>query len=488
MNRRWQWQWLWLWLLGLYGLSAWIGAEPVPSVPAPLTREAVLDSVAIHYPKIQAALAKQVQAEGKYLAAQGEFDPKFKQESLFWAAGYYDLRTVDNKVVKPLGPLAAEVFAGYRVAAGAFPVYYDRLETLSGGEFNFGLVFSLLRDRVIDPRRFKRQQAQWDLIGADYDLLATRLGVHHRAIKAYWYWLATGLKLAIYRELLVLSEWQRVALEKRLQAGQIASILLVENQQYVLKRRATVLEAKQDFTAAGIALSLYLRDAKGLPLVPDLQRLPRNFPAFAPDMVLTVADDQASMREQHPDLAALRLAQAKTEGERQLARNNLLPRLDVTLKAARDIGTGKESRHGNDVIVELAVEVPLGQRKARGEIAAAVARRQALADEQRLLAQQLEADIARLAELIRTERDMIALLQQEVAQAMALRAAEEVRFKEGASDYFLLNAREERTAESRVRLIDAWYRYYTALADYQAATVDIEALALDQPALGLDQP
>ncbi len=58
-------------------------------------------------------------------------------------------------------------------------------------------------------------------------------------------------------------------------------------------------------------------------------------------------------------------------------------------------------------------------------------------------------------------------------------AAERRRFEAGASDFFVVNLREEQAADAQVRRLDAAFRQIVANADLAAATVDLKALGLD---------
>ena len=64
-------------------------------------------------------------------------------------------------------------------------------------------------------------------------------------------------------------------------------------------------------------------------------------------------------------------------------------------------------------------------------------------------------------------------------RARELATAEQRRFGAGASDFFLVNTREETAADAAVRALDARYRNIVASADLAAASADLTALGLD---------
>jgi len=75
-------------------------------------------------------------------------------------------------------------------------------------------------------------------------------------------------------------------------------------------------------------------------------------------------------------------------------------------------------------------------------------------------------------------RELVALTGDEAEQAATMEQAERTRFEAGASDFFLVNLREERSADARIRHLDARLLYQLSVADLHAITIDREALGL----------
>ncbi|MBT8445676.1 MAG: multidrug transporter, partial [Gammaproteobacteria bacterium] len=72
----------------------------------------------------------------------------------------------------------------------------------------------------------------------------------------------------------------------------------------------------------------------------------------------------------------------------------------------------------------------------------------------------------------------VAITADEAVQAAVMEDAERRRFDAGASDFFLVNLREERSADARIRNLDSRLSYFTSLTDFHAATVDLEQLGI----------
>lgn len=453
----------------LIGVPAGLCAQP-------LTLGEVLTSARDHAPQVLEATAKLRAAEGRRQAAEGAFDVVFRGDAKGRLGGYYDGNSVSTTLAQPLRSAGGEVYAGYRVSDGRFPIYEDESYTNRLGELKVGVVFSLLRDRLIDERRFAVNQADAEIELARNEQLVVAIGVQRRAIEAYGNWVAAGLKLAIVRDLLVQAEARQDGLRRQVAQGHKAAILLTENEQSVLNRRTLVVQAEQALSVAATRLSLFLRDGNGAPLVPPAERLPSNLPP-AP----ALSDDARVLAAARPDLKSVDIRMQQARERLALTRNAALPRLDLVLETSRDfgaIGEGGPSRAGVEPKIGLKFSVPLQQRGAKGQRAA----NEAEIDAQQLRRRQLEEQIAVeldtiLADIAATRR-LSELAGAEQARAAELATAERRRFELRASDLFLLQVREDAAASARLRTIDASWREIQARADLAAAAADLPALGL----------
>ena len=464
--------------------------EPVEATRAPLTLFEVLAASAAHYPKILEALAKRSGAEGDALAARGAFDPVVAAEGRSRLSGFYDGQSVETTVKKRLKPLGATVYGGWRTSRGDFPVYEDYSFTNKGGEGKAGVILSLLRDRAIDPQRLALRNAALSVDAAEIDLLIARITVQHRAIAAYWRWAAAGRQLAIYEDLLALAEARQSGLEKEVRLGARARIFLTENAQNITRRRILATEARRDFQAAANALSLYYRDDIGAPVIPDQTLLPAKLfngileDAAEDPSLVRAAIDSASIAARRPEVAAIDIELARARNALIAAENELNPRLDFNYEIANDfgaIGIGGASRDGMENIVGLRFSAPFGRSAARGERRAAAAKIDALQQRARLAREEIAVELDNIRLDLDMAHQLAALAAQEAEQAHILEEAERRRFAGGASDFFLVNLREETAADAEIKRLDAELRRRLAAAALAAATVDLKRLGLATP-------
>jgi outer membrane protein TolC len=455
--------------------AAKTASKPAPK-PAPLLLDEVLASSRFYAPQVLEALARVRGAEGRLLSAEAAFDTVFSANAETRLTGYYDGRNLETRVTQPLEKWGGYAYGGYRVSGGAFPIYEDENYTSQLGEFKAGAVLALMRDRMIDDRRFARVQAEADLALADTDRLMVAIGVQARAIQAYNNWVFAGLRLKVYQELLKLAEDRQAGIKRQIDEGARPTILLTENEQNILRRKTLVVQSEQALGVAGTALSLYLRDADGNPIVPDVRRLPDT-----PSKPLPRPAQPRDLVMQRPDLRGIDIRLKAASQRLALDRNAFLPRLDLKVEASNDFGRtgfGGPSRNGLESKVGVTFTLPLQQSAARGRLAQTNAELDAFKARRRFLEDQIFADIEGLGIAVTNTDKLVGIAADEADRAATMAVAERRRFELGSSDFFLVNVREESAADARVRRLDAAFRQTVARADLAAATADLDALGL----------
>ena len=446
-----------------------------------LLQDEVLTASQTHFPSILEAMAKRRSAAGDLLASQGSFDLVFSADGLGWASGFYDGRYYEGKASRRFRTLGAEVYGGYAVSRGDFPIYQDEFFTNRQGKAKVGVIFNLLRDRAIDAQRFAERDARLALDVAELELLLTRIGVQQQALSAYWQWVKAGHRLAVYENLLKIAQERQEALRREVDSGARASIFLTENLQNILRRQTLVQAAQRDFRIAANDLGFYLRDADGAPAPPAAERLPplRDDQVHVEPRVL---GDLPRALADRPELRVLRTAAARADNRIALAENALQPKVEFKVEVGEAFGQsgeGGSSRDTTDTIVGLEFEVPLQRRAARGDLAAERADRDALGFATRQLVERIELEVGNIVVELEAAIELVNLASQEVAQATIMRNAEVKRFQSGASDFFLVNLREQFEADARIRFLAAELERRIAEAEYAAATVDLAALGLE---------
>ncbi|MEM9744676.1 MAG: TolC family protein [Pseudomonadota bacterium] len=467
-------------VLTLWFLTLMLSAPSVAEEQ--LLPEAVAESARTNFPKVVEALAKVAAAEGRATAAKGSFDLVFDAEGFNRTSGFYNGAAGSATISQPLGTWGAEVFSGYKLSNGIFPIYEDINFTNTGGQAKVGVLFSLLKNRAIDDRRFSVRDAELALRQQELELLLTRVGVQQRALAAYWKWVMAGRQLHVFEDLLELALSREAGLERQVEKGARARIFLTENQQNIMRRRNLVVGARRDYEIAANELSFYYRDARGLPIHPTIEQVPVDEAMESLKGLAALASDgvQAALAAR-PELATLRLAAERAQRSLELKRNALQPKLDFKVERMRPFGTiaeGGTSRDSQDTIVGFTFEVPLQRRKAKGDVATEAAKLQALSAETRLFESQIVVQIENLLVRLDVAQELLEIARSEVDLSDRMRRAEVTRFDSGASDFFLVNIREETAFNARVNYLKAALELHLARLVYDAATVDLPRLGL----------
>ena len=421
----------------------------------------VLQSVDAHDPRIRQAVERLRKAEGNTTSARGAFDPRLEGDGKLVTGAYYDLRSADVELRQPTTLWGSEIYAGYRVGLGVnerWPTYRDD-QTLSGGEVRAGIEVPIWRGGLIDPERAERARAMRLEEAAGEGLSVTKLDLELAAARAYWSWVSTGQNRGVARALLELAEQRDAQLRRRFEAGSIPEFDVVDNERILLERRAFLVAAERAFEKAAFALSLFLRDSNGQPVVADAMRVPEHL-AVEPIDGLAVDRAIQEVLMCHPELERARAELEAAEVDEDLTRNELAPELKAFFEYSRDLGQLTNTDFdftlpGNVFEAGVALSMPLLFREERGRAGAA---RAAVAEKQeamRFVADQLRARTRDAASAVEAAQERAELTEEVVDTAAELAEGERRRFEVGASNLIFVNLREQQAAMARMRYIDA---------------------------------
>jgi outer membrane protein TolC len=436
-----------------------------------VSEEAVIQSMSRHYPAVMAELENVEAASQAAIEAQGAFDFTLRSKADIRTKGFYDGRSVGLQAVKPFAPLNGEVYGGYRVSDGQYPSYEGKIDTLSRGEWNAGLNLSLWRNLGIDSRRLNQWNARLDVQGAEYDLAQTKLEVFRKGLEAYWRWVTATKVLSVYQRLLTIAQARNEALSQRVRKGDLADIYLEENQQYIVRRKAQLLQAERDWQTQTFELSLYLRDDNGQPMILTHEAVPSQRDEFFKITIDQMQEDVAYALNHHPLVQGVEVEMEKRNNVARLGQNLLQPKVDLSVEVSNDVGQGPNELEPMENRAMLQVEIPIERRKGRGKRDQARAEIRALEWQKQLLMDQIKAEFATLVQEMNLMAETIELTEKEMQLAMVLEDAEQERFDRGASDFFVVNLREQNTASAQIGNLKAKLEYEKTWAQYRALSM-----------------
>jgi len=454
------------------------GAPRVDDEPPgePLRLEEVRLSAEQRYPPFLATLELRNVAGGGVISAKGSFDLAINIDSRNYPLGFYDRFLQDVFFEQPIQRTGAKVFAGYRLAQGQWPTYYNYLNTRDGGAFVAGFEQPLLRNRKIDDKRAKLYQAEIERRKVEPTILKDRISLLKQASKAYWNWVAAGQAYAIYQDLLELTQAQLQALQIQAQPeiGRVALVDVIAFQSVLNKRHQQLISSWLDFQNASITLSFYLRDVRSMPMLPEPERLPVAFPEVDPPPGDRLDQDIAVALRLRPEIFSLLLEYEKARIDRALAENLLKPSMNFYLYNEQNVGNMdvdlEKDFRPNILEASIFFEVPLQRRFARGRVRSTDATLRRIAAQTQFARDEIQAEVqSAFAGLQAAYRGLVYYRQSEVI-ARQLAEAERQRLQvQAASPLLFYVVRQQQVLDAQVLRVLAEGKYFSAVADYRAA-------------------
>ncbi len=438
----------------------------------PISLAAVVKSVNSQYPPYLMALIERDIAAGRLRQAQGAFDLNFLSKGSFNPSGFYDGSSADFVFDQPLPFWGGNAFAGYRISSG-YLADYDKSRTQVDGELRMGLRLNLLRDGPIDSRRAALWKARLDQEIADPFIQRQRLDIVRTASRAYVNWLAMGLRLGVTENLRRIAQDRDDSIGQLVAAGQLAPIVKVDNERLVLSRELAVVQARRRFEAASIELSLFFRDALGQPIQVTRQHLPAQFPNVELLVKENLGPATKAAYRLRPELRRINLVAQKFGIDEKLAKNGLLPNLDLTATVSEDIGSSPyKDLNQTESMLGLEFKMPLPLNEANGRLEVVKAELARLDNDAKFTRERITAEILDGWSAISAAAEQIGQTRRNVELSEQLERGERERFEKGASDLLALQIREQAAFDARLLEVDARADFFRAKADFEAATAE----------------
>jgi outer membrane protein TolC len=178
-----------------------------------------------------------------------------------------------------------------------------------------------------------------------------------------------------------------------------------------------------------------------------------------------------------PEFKGLDAQRQQNDFELKLARNQILPRLDLRVFTARDYGVGDPKREETELKAGVRFEIPLLTRTQEGRIDFYEAKQRRIVFTETFLKERIRADVQDVLNALEIARKRVAVTAQEVQAARNLAEGERARFGLGDSNLIFVNLREQNAADAEVREIEALQDYQKAFVVFEAALARIHTRA-----------
>lgn len=439
--------------------------------PLPISLDELHAKIDRTHPLLRGAGAEKTIARGKMLKALGAFEPTLVNDTelerfISSSDSSRGTQTVgyNDTLVEALHPSGFKGSAGFRQAIGD-----ARIPDLSFGNGNqqviLGGYLPLLRGLMINPERAELQRSELANPLAEIKIAQTRQGLFLAAAHQFWEWVSAAKLLDIQKRAVAVAEARYKQVEERAKAGVIAPIDVTEAGQEVHRRREVAIAARRLLEQEQFKLSMFLWENSS-PTIPPIDRVPE-FPAARQALTVgEVTSHKLEAMKERPEVKELEVEARINNIDLALAKNNLLPSLDLEAAPARSpekFALGLGYRFG----VEL--RFPLLQRRSRGEVLQAQGQAERLVMAQQYRENQVLVDVDNALSAIERARERIEEASQALRLVEIVEEGERYRFSVGSSSVLFVNLRERNTIDSQSQVVRAKAEYYKALALYQWA-------------------
>jgi len=415
-----------------------------------LTFEQVKTSLNENFPKIVEQQEKLKSAESKLQKNQGAFDLSLNLKGKQYQEGYYDGQMRKVSLDKPLSFMNSNLSLGQKKGVGIIPVYNQEYATDDAGEFFIRFELSLLRYRSIDPVRFDMWSSRNQVEIEKLKMALKRQDVYINANLAYWKWFFYFHKKKLYEELVSLNKSRLDAVEKRVQKNDLAKIYLVESLQYLYAFEGELASVEGALSETQAKLKIYFQDLnqESLPLTVNFQE--EKLPIYGLQEINNVIANR-------PEIKINKILLQIQDFDISLAEQKMKPKLDLAFEHydARD----KKSPYLDETVVALSLQIPLETNLGKGDINRAQAEKRIIHAEREYFERELESVVNQLDARIRADAKIFEFARLESDSGKKLQNAEWIKFRGGASDFFLINTRDVNYAKARLKVLESYVDY-----------------------------
>lgn len=404
-------------------------------------------------------------AQAELLKSRGAFDPKVTvdwQNKEFGGSEYYDILNSTFKIPTWYG---IQVKAGFEQNQGKFLNPQNNVP--EDGLYSAGVSVPIgqglfINDRMADLKQAKIMQ---DLSEAQRDIRLNEL--LSDAVIAYLDWYLANREVDLFENFVGRAEIRFDGIKQSALAGDIPTIDTLEAGIIVQDRKLSLEQANLKLIKSRLKLSNFLWFEDNIPLelspLVDPEELDRN----SLDAVLgtNLLQLENFVLEDHPKIRALDFKIDQLEVNQRLKAEMLKPQLDLEYNFINERVGQFENFNTNDYKAGVFFKLPLFLRKERGNLKLAKIK----VNEAQL---DLDFESLQLQNKIQASRSEILsfitqlnTFQSIVKDNSSLLKAEERKFSFGESSVFLINSREVKLIDARLKEIKVFEKLLKSKAE-----------------------
>jgi len=405
------------------------------------------------------------ESEAKLMKARGAFDPKLEVDydrKKFKSIEYYDRLNASFKIPTWFG---VELKGNFEENTGDF--LNPQAFVPEDGLYSAGISVPVARGLLTNKRMAMLRQSRLYVKQAQADRQLLVNNILYDATVNYFNWLKTFNEKRLYEDFLTNAEMRFNGIKKSFEVGDKPAIDTLEARIALNNRKLNLEKSRIKFVKSSLELSNYLWLNDNTPIeiqdlvIPDVN----TFDTIDLTLNTSGLDIESFDIENHPKLQSLDYKFKSLNIEKRLKLNNLLPQIDLqynflsqTPEVARSFSTSAYKSGVN-------MSFPLFLRKERADLKLAKIKLQ----DTKFEIQNTKVSLKNKINAINQELDSY-ILQNDYTGTIVndyskMLSAEERKFFLGESSLFLVNSRESKLIDAKLKAIDIENSFFKTKAN-----------------------
>ncbi|WJJ97836.1 TolC family protein [Algibacter luteus] len=405
------------------------------------------------------------ESEAKLMKARGAFDPKLEVDfdrKTFKNTEYYDKLNASFKIPTWFG---IELKGNFEENTGDF--LNPEAFVPEDGLYSAGISVPVARGLLTNQRMAMLRQSRLYVKQAQADRQLLVNNILYNATVTYFNWLKTYNEKLVYEDFLSNAEMRFNGIKKSFEVGDKPAIDTLEARIALNNRKLNLEKSRIKYIKSSLELSnfLWLNDNTPVEItdriIPDVNTF-ESIDATLNTSALNVENYEIS---NHPKLLSLDYKYQSLNIEKRLKLNNLLPQIDLqynflsqTPEVARSFSTSAYKSGVN-------INFPLFLRRERGDLKLAKIKIQ----DTKFEIQNTKVNLKNKIDALTMELDSY-ILQNDLTVTIVndysiMLSAEERKFFLGESSLFIVNSREAKLIDAKLKAIELENSFFKTKAN-----------------------
>lgn len=453
-------------------ISGFISAQDTTSV---ISLAEYLGYVKTYHPIVKQANLIINESEAKLMKARGAFDPKLEVDydrKKFKNTEYYDKLNASFKIPTWYG---VELKGNFEENDGFY--LNPEAQVPEDGLYSIGVSVSVAQGFLANKRMTMLKQGKLFVKQAKADRQLLVNSILYEATITYFNWLKTYNEKRVYESFLENAQTRFYGIKKNYEVGEMAAIDTLEARIILNDRKLNLEKSRIKYIKSSLELSnyLWLNDNTPIEIKDHIHPDINTYTSIDETLNTSALNIENLDLEKHPKLQSLDYKFQSLILEKRLQLNNLLPKIDLQYNFLSQTPEVTQSFSTSAYKSGLNISFPLFLRKERADLKLA---------KLKLLNTELEIKSTKI-----TLRNKIDAINQEldsyilqntytrtiVADYKTMLNAEERKFFLGESSLFIVNSRESKLIDAKLKAIEIetdFFNTKASLFNILASSVD----------------